>query len=85
MAQRNVREDDDLPPSYEASNQMEEISRSSVSMLNEDQARVLKEVVNGRSTLITGPAGAGKSLLCKHICAELDKLGKTYRSWHLPE
>lgn len=69
---------EEQPPSYEASNRLEELSRSQT-VLNDEQCRVLNEVLCGKSTLITGPAGVGKSLLCKHICAELDKRGKVYR------
>jgi len=71
--------DDTPPPSYDASNLAEEISRNGEMILNEEQNRVLDEVIRGRDTLITGPAGVGKSLLCKYICAEFDKMGKTYR------
>src|SRR5687768_2096818 len=71
-------EEEEQPPSYDASNRLEEFSRTTV-ILNEEQNHVLNQVLSGKSTLITGPAGVGKSLLCKHICSELDKRGKIYR------
>jgi ATP-dependent DNA helicase PIF1 len=45
-------------------------------MLNEGQQKALEQVLEGKSVLITGPGGTGKSFLIKTINEELTKRGK---------
>jgi len=72
--------DEALPPSYEAS-QRETVISSTVGdrSPNEDQAKIINNVLNGKNVIITGSAGTGKSFLVEYLCSELDKKGKTYR------
>src|SRR5690242_4472708 len=46
--------------------------------LNPDQNRVLETLLAGENAFVTGRAGVGKSYLVKHLCQELDKLGKSH-------
>src|SRR5690349_10021337 len=46
--------------------------------LNPDQNRVLEALLAGENAFVTGRAGVGKSYLVKHLCQELDKLGKSH-------
>jgi ATP-dependent DNA helicase PIF1 len=44
--------------------------------LNFDQTNALQNVLEGKSILITGPGGTGKSFLIQKICEELTQRGK---------
>lgn len=70
-----------LPPSYEASQReqdMQDITHVQRTP-NEDQEKIIKQVMDGNNVIITGSAGTGKSFLVDCICREFDKRVKTYR------
>jgi len=69
----------DLPPSYEESNRMQMQMQMTAGALNEEQTIILEKMLQGCNILISGSAGTGKSYLIRHLCAELDRRGTTYR------
>lgn len=66
----------DQPPSYEEATAVRQCNTEPI--LNEEQQRVMKDIIQGRHVLITGAAGTGKSFLVDHMSKTLDSLKRVF-------